>query len=152
MHLERVRVYADRVICIENLTTFHTFSRGQSGALGRIALMCLAGNPSPACRRLLARLADALPEGVALDAWVDMDYGGFNILAQLRRDVSPRFRPYNMDVDTLDRFGQYARPLTQTDRRNLERLANRTELKDVRPVMAEMLKRGLKLEQEAIAI
>lgn len=150
VHLERAKVHAEQVVCVENLTTFHTLTGEKR--LQNTAFLCLAGNPSPACRRLLHCLADSLPETIPLYVWADLDYGGFNILAQIRREISQRFLPYNMDIDTLDRFAQFARPLTLADRRNLERIANHTLLKDVRPVIEHLLMRGLKLEQEAVTI
>jgi hypothetical protein len=152
VRLERVSVRASQVICVENLTTFHTLagSRVKDPQMQKTALLCLAGNPSPACRWLLECLSHSLPEDIPLYVWADMDYGGFNILSQLRRQVNPRFLPYHMDVDTLERFAQFARPLTLSDRRNLERQANRPELKDVQRVIAYLIKRGIKLEQEAI--
>ncbi len=153
-HIERVNVHAGMVLCIENLTTFHTMasSLAKESNAQDMALLCLAGNPSPACRQLLKRLVECVEETVPLYAWADMDYGGFNILAQLRREVSPHFMPYKMDIETLDRFARFARPLTPVDRKNLDRQINRTELRDVRPVIEYMRKHGLKLEQEAITI
>ncbi len=148
-HIQRVIVHAERVLCVENLTTFHLLAGDPR--LQNTALLCLAGNPSPAVRHLLKCLAGSLPETVPLFIWADMDYGGFNILAHLRRVISSSFRPCNMNVDTLDQFAQYARPLTKTDRRNLERQENNAGLIDVRPVIAHMLKRDVKLEQEAVA-
>jgi hypothetical protein len=154
MHLQRVNVYADKVLCIENLTTFHAMaaSLAKEQPSQRIALLCLAGNPSPACRRLLKHLSASLSENIPLYVWADLDYGGFNILAQLRKEITPRFMPSNMDVDTFNQFEQFARPLTLSDRRNLARQAKHIELNDVRPVIVYLLKRGLKLEQEAITI
>lgn len=149
-HMARVRVQAKQVICVENLTTFHTLAA--NARMQNTALLCLAGNPSPACRCLLRCLADSLPETIPLYVWADLDFGGFNILAQLRREVSQRFLPYSMDTETLDRFAPFARPLTLTDRRNLERLANHTLLKDVSPVIHHLLRRGIKLEQEAVTV
>jgi hypothetical protein len=151
-HLERVNIHAGAVICVENLTTFHAMASSLISVPQNTALLCLAGNPSPACRRLLKRLEHSLPPEVPLYTWADLDYGGFNILAQLRKHVSPRFTPYRMDIDTLDRCVQFARPLTQHDRRNLERHLKRPELRDVQPVIQSLLQRGLKLEQEAIPI
>jgi hypothetical protein len=154
MHLQRVSTTANKVLCIENMTTFHAMA----GCLikdplwQRTALFCLAGNPSPACRRLLKLLSFSLPEDIPLYVWADLDYGGFNILEQLRKQVSPRFMPYNMDIPTFNRFEQFARPLPPGDRKNLERQTNHIELKDVHPVIFYLLKRGLKLEQEAIMI
>jgi hypothetical protein len=154
MHLERVSVHAETVVCIENFTTFHSLAGSLTNLAGApsVALLCLGGNPSPACRKLLACLARSEPKDRPIWVWADLDFGGFNILSQLRRQIDGNFRPYRMDVDTLERFAQFARPLTPNDRRNLERQANRLELADVRPVIDHLMKRGLKLEQEAIAL
>ncbi len=150
VHLARVSVHAEKVVCVENLTTFHTLVRDRQER--NTAFLCLAGNPSPACRRLLHCLTDSLPETIPLYVWADLDYGGFNILAQIRKEVSQRFLPYHMGADTLDRFAQFARPLTPSDQRNLKRLANHALLQDVHLVIDHLLRRGLKLEQEAVAI
>jgi hypothetical protein len=80
-----------------------------------------------------------------------MDYGGFNILAQLRCTVNETIQPYLMDIDTLEANIRRARPFTASDRANLKRLLLRYELRDVRLVLEHMLKRGLKLEQEGVS-
>ena len=154
MHLQQVYVSADKVICIENLTTFHAMAASlvNNPQSQRVALLCLAGNPSPACRQLLKYLLVSLPENTPLHVWADLDYGGFNILNQLRKEVAPRFMPYNMDVGTFKRYEQFARPLTLSDRRNLTRQLKHTGLNDVHPVISYLLKCGVKLEQEAIII
>jgi hypothetical protein len=144
-----VTVDAGRVICVENLTTFYTLLQHERDAL---AAVCLAGNPSPACRQLLARLAERLPADIPLYVWADIDYGGLNILAQLRRHVSPRFAPYRMDVETLDAFARWGQPLTSNDARNLARLRDHPALADMIPLIDEMLLREVKLEQEAIVL
>jgi hypothetical protein len=87
---------------------------------------------------------------VPLQVWADLDYGGLNILAQLRK-ITPRFAPYRMDAATLDAHALWARPLTRADEKNLARLARYPLLSDMWPVIEHMLARGIKLEQEAIA-
>ncbi len=156
-------VRAESVLCIENLTTFHQqvdkytskHAQAENGtrnlALSEVegaqhAVICTFGNPSPAVRRVL-RL---LPETTPIYLWSDLDYGGFNILSQLRRLVSAQTQPYLMDIDTLESSASRARPLTTSDRTNLKRLLLRPELQDVRPVIEHLLKRGLKLEQEGV--
>jgi DNA topoisomerase VI subunit A len=96
---QQVTADAERVVCVENLTSFYELIRHEPEGL---AALYLAGNPSPACRHLLRCLTEDTPERVSLLVWVDLDYGGLSILAQLRRLVSPRFAPYRMDVDTLE--------------------------------------------------
>ena len=144
-----VTVDATRVVCVENLTSFYTLLQRNRDDL---AALCLAGNPSPACRQLLSCLAATLPAEIPLYVWADIDYGGLNILAQLRRHVSPRFAPYRMDVETLDTFARWGQPLTPNDARNLARLRDHPALADMTPLIDEMLLREVKLEQEAIVL
>jgi len=141
-------VRAESVLCIENLTTFHQYTQQVDNGTRTTqhAVICTYGNPSPAVRRVL-RL---LPENVPIYLWSDLDYGGFNILSQLRRTVGEQVQPYLMDIDTLEANIPRARPLTVSDRTHLKRLLLRPELRDVRPVIEHLLKRGLKLEQEGV--
>jgi hypothetical protein len=147
--VQRVRVSAARVVCVENLTSFYELVRHEGEGL---AALCLWGNPSPASRHLLRRLADELPAGVPLLLWADVDYGGLNILAQLRTQVSPRFSPYRMDCDTLDAHARWAHPLSAADERKLARLKRHPHLSDVAGLVDHMLRRGIKLEQEAVRV
>jgi hypothetical protein len=147
--LRQVMVDAARVVCVENVAAFYELIRHESEGL---AALCLAGNPSPACRHLLRCLAEGLPADVPLHAWADIDYGGLTILAMLRSGVSRRFAPYRMDVTTLEAHARWAQPLTSRDEKNLARLERHPHLTDVQPLIAHMLQRGLKLEQEAILL
>ena len=150
--IQTVSIHADSVLCIENLTSFHEFIRTiprptpHSPRSTPHAVICLMGNPSPAIRRLL-RL---IPEETKIYLWSDMDYGGFNILAQLRKQVRAHIEPHLMDIATFEAHALLSRPLTQSDKRNLKRLTFTPSLKDVHPIIEHILKRGLKLEQEAI--
>ena len=154
--LQAVGVYADAVLCIENLTAFHEFVRipesvqpripHLTGKFSSVAVLCIMGNPSPAIRHIL-RL---IPEQIPLYLWSDLDYGGFNILGQLRRHVSRRIQPYLMDIATFDAYAHLSRPMAHRDERNLRRLFSRMELEDVQPVLEHLCKRHLKLEQEAL--
>jgi hypothetical protein len=56
-----------------------------------------------------------------------------------------------MDIETLEAHAVWARPLTPADVKNLSRLMRRPFLTDMRSLIAHMLQRGLKLEQEAVA-
>ncbi len=143
--LRRATVSTPNVICVENPTSFYELIRNTHFA---ITALCLWGNPSPACRHLLR----CLPENVALQVWADIDYGGLNILAQLREQVNAQSKPYLMDIETLESHAMWARPLTPADVNNLTRLARRPSLADMQPLIVHMLQRGLKLEQEAIRL
>jgi hypothetical protein len=141
--------HVQRVVCVENLASFYELIRYEGEGL---AALCLWGNPAPAVRHLLARLVETLPSNIPLQVWADLDYGGLNILTQLRKWISPRFRPYRMDVGTLETHIRWSRPLTKNDRRLLARLQGHALLADLQLVIEHMLERGLKLEQEAVQL
>jgi hypothetical protein len=148
----RAEIAADRVnrvVCVENLSSFYELIRYEGQGL---AALCLWGNPAPAVRHLLARLVETLPAEIGLQVWADLDYGGLNIVAQLRKMISPRFIPYNMDAATLDAHIRWARPLSENDYQLLSRMQNNPALDDLKPIIAHMLERGLKLEQEAVQL
>lgn len=154
LRLRRVTVSTSNVLCIENPTSFYELIRNiaprpvgtQSAIRDPQSAICLWGNPSPACRQLLR----CLPDDVRIQVWADIDYGGLNILAQLRERVNAKAAPYCMDMETLEAHARWARPLTPADVKNLTRLLRRPALADMRPLIAHMTQRGLKLEQEAV--
>jgi hypothetical protein len=91
-----------------------------------------------------------ISDQVPLFLWADLDYGGFNILSQLRQLVRADVKPYRMDITTFQAHAHLSRPLTDRDARHLKRLAARDELQDVQPVIQHLIEKRLKLEQEAI--
>jgi len=135
---------AGAVVCVENPTAFYALIRHDPA----VTALCLWGNPSPAGRHVLGQL----PPEVRLRVWADLDYGGFNILAQLREQVSAQVEPHRMDIETFEAHRAWARPLAEGDVKNLQRLLRRASLADARPVIEHLLRRGLKLEQEAIVL
>jgi hypothetical protein len=148
--IQSVTIHADSVLCIENLTSFHEFIRAQeiTQRNTQYATICLMGNPSPPIRRLI----QLIPETTPIHLWSDMDYGGFNILSQLRRYFRHQIHPYLMDIPTFEKHVNLSRPLTQMDVRNLKHVRNRPELVDIRSIIEHLIHRGLKLEQEGIQI
>jgi hypothetical protein len=138
-----------RVMCVENATSFYELARQ---APDGIAALCLWGNPSPACRHLLRRLCAGRPADTPLYVWTDVDYGGLNILAQLREQVGAQAIPVLMDAATVEAHVAWARPLTAGDRQRLARMAARSSLSDQAPLIDYLLRRGVKLEQEAIRL
>jgi len=146
--IQAVTIHADSVLCIENLTSFHEFIRTQEIAQRntQYATICLMGNPSPPIRRLL-RL---IPETIPIYIWSDIDYGGFNILSQMRKQIRYQIQPHLIDIPTFETYIHLSRPLASMDVRNLRHLCNRPELADVQPIIEHLIHRGLKLEQEGI--
>ena len=146
--IQSATIHADSVLCIENLTSFHEFLRTNGTRNTRHATLCIMGNPSPPIRRLLC----LIPETTPIYLWSDMDYGGFNILSQMRKYIRPQIQFHLMDIPTFEKCMHLSRPLTQTDVRNLKHLRTRPELVDIRSTIEHLIQRGLKLEQEAIQV
>ena len=57
-----------------------------------------------------------------------------------------------MDIESFEKHAELSRPLNQNDVRNIRRLLVRIELQEVAYIIKHLLKRELKLEQEAISL
>jgi hypothetical protein len=84
----------------------------------------------------------------------DVEQGLYRIaqeaIQNIVRHANDRIQPYRMDIAALEANYQRSRPPTISDRANLKKLLVRPELRDVRPVIEHLLKRGVKLEQEGV--
>ncbi|MBM3275462.1 MAG: DUF2399 domain-containing protein, partial [Candidatus Sericytochromatia bacterium] len=128
------------VVTIENLTSFEQWLDVRPA--DTVAVLT-GGFPGRSVIRLLRDLA--LP----VLHWGDMDAGGFEILAYLKRSLRD-VRPLAMGPDELLAFAESCRPLGDGDRRRLERLATLPELADSRESIGALLQQFRKLEQEIV--
>jgi hypothetical protein len=108
------------------------------------------GQFSPARGAFFRALAAALPQGCSWRHWGDIDYGGFSMLARLRREVHPGALPYRMDEAELAEHAAQTAPITAAYTDKLRTLALREELADCRPCIDYMISKGVRLEQEAM--
>ena len=137
--IEKISVIGKRVITIENLTSFNTFSEDNTFAL------YLGGYHNTHRRNFIIQLFHDNPEAEFFH-FGDIDAGGFYILMHLREKTGVPFLPYRMDISTLKKYSAYSKPLTENDRKRLERLSD-TEFSDT---IKYMLANNCKLEQEAV--
>lgn len=137
-----------RVVTIENLTTF--FSWNESDSL----TLYLGGYHNSPRRMLLRKIYECYPAAEYLH-FGDIDAGGFDIYRDLCDKTGIPFQMYHMDLDTLKRYEQFARPLTENDRKRLTHMRDIAEAAHTNDgdalaaLIAYMLKKGIKLEQEA---
>lgn len=112
----------ERVITIENLTTFHTEAKHLCDK--PILLLYTAGMPSPTWRTMYARLLASVSAEVPVYHWGDYDEGGFRIASVLAGDarqvghqllswrMQPEEIPHDMRVTasakTLERMRYFA--------------------------------------------
>lgn len=92
----------ERVISIENLTTFHTEAKRLCDE--PVLLLYTAGMPSPIWRAMYVRLLASVPNEVPVFHWGDYDEGGFRIAAVLARDarqVGHQLQPWRMRPEEI---------------------------------------------------
>ena len=81
----------------------------------------------------------------------DLDAGGFYILEHLKRKTGIPFQMFQMDIETLKKYEDYAKPLTENDKKRLMQLEKMELPDEERKLITYMLQKGIKLEQECIS-
>ena len=133
----------ERVITIENLTSFHRWE--EKGTLA----VYLGGYHNRAKRSFLLRLFQTFPKAEYAH-FGDLDCGGFFIWKDLCEKTGIPFATRYMDETVfLDYMGS-GKELTERDRRELERMRQDPFFREQRELFGLMLEKGRKLEQECI--
>jgi hypothetical protein len=135
---------AERVVTIENLTTFHTYMPENE------LVIYLGGYHNEVRRKLLVKIHEA-SDSKPFYHWGDIDLGGFRIFNHLKKKTSIPFKPMFMDRETLIEFKDSAKSIE--DERyleNLRRLLEDEEYREFWDVVEYMLKEKVRLEQEGI--
>ncbi|MDR0451835.1 MAG: DUF2220 domain-containing protein [Treponema sp.] len=137
-----------RLLSIENKANYVSYISRNPG--GGELVVYHGGQFSPSRGAFFRALAAAAPEGCPWYHWGDIDYGGFSMLARLRREIREDARPYRMDGHELARHAALALPVTEEYAGKLRDLARRQELADCLPCISYMIENRVRLEQEAM--
>lgn len=161
--LSQVEVFGDRIITIENLTSFHDYEDR------RDFVIYLGGFHNKVKREFLSFLYKCNREK-EYRHFGDIDAGGFYILEHLKRKTGIPFMSLYMDCETLKRHMGSIKALSPNDKKRIEDLIHmlkqrETEqkenqqyryagclLEDYREVLTYMLENNCKLEQEAVRV
>lgn len=149
--LQQVEVLGERVVTIENLTTFHEFPSGSD------FVVYLGGFHNKVKREFLLFLYKQNSQK-EYRHFGDIDAGGFYILEHLKRKTGISFMSLMMDRKVLEEYRESTLPLTANDRRRLQALydeltrqvAEGTAVEDYRDTLVYMLEQGWKMEQEVV--
>ncbi|MCH5345317.1 MAG: hypothetical protein J1E64_14920 [Acetatifactor sp.] len=132
----------NKVITIENLTTFFRWQDEKS------LILYLGGYHNSVRRSLLNMIYQKLPNADYYH-FGDIDVGGFEIYEDLCAKTGIPFKLYRMDVDTLGRYAEFGKTLTENDRKRINKIMDNSKI-----VYAEtlqyMLLNNVKLEQECV--
>ena len=134
----------DKVFTIENLTSFYRFKQEHS------LVIYLGGYHNRSRRNLLMQIYQKLPDAQYYH-FGDLDAGGFYILEHLKRKTGIPFQMFQMDIETLKKYEDYAKPLTENDKKRLMQLEKMELPDEERKLITYMLQKGIKLEQECIS-
>lgn len=147
--LKKIRISGkgkiQKVITIENLTAFFGWQEKNS------LIIYLGGYHNSARRELLRMVYRDVPDAVYLH-FGDIDVGGFEIYRDLCVKTGIPFRTYRMGIPELMQYENYAKKLTENDRRRLKNLAEKEwpGQEEIIKVLRYMEEHNVKLEQEII--
>lgn len=129
-----------RVITVENLTTFYTIELEDT-------LFIYLGGYHNHSRRELLRLIYDFDSNLEYYHFGDIDAGGIYIFEHLRNKTEIPFKPYMMDVNTIEEYKSQTISLTNNDIQRLKKI----DSLQFETVIRYMLDNNCKLEQENIS-
>ncbi len=139
--INEIKVTGSRVVTIENLTTFNSFSESDTFAV------YLGGYHNEHRRKFIMRIYADNPCAKYCH-FGDIDAGGFYILLHLREKTGVHFEAYRMGIPELRKYSAYTKKLTDNDIKRLKNLLTCEFSETVK----YMLEHNCKLEQEAMDI
>ena len=94
-------------------------------------------------------LADALPDGAAVQFWGDIDLGGFAMFTRLKRDLFPALEPYRMGLDDYEAYRNHGLVRSSTYLESVEKQMTEGTFDPIfHPVARAIIHNGQTVEQE----
>ena len=141
--VEIINLTVEKVITIENQTTFNYFSDSS------FLVLYSDGYISSAIAIFLKKLY-SFKTSLRFYHFGDIDWGGINIYLDIIAKTGIKFNTYKMDIETLKEYQGYAKSLTEKDKENLISLIKNVKDEEILKLVDFMLSNNIKLEQEAI--
>lgn len=140
----------EKVLLIENKANYvdYVLNHQQPSEL----IVFHGGCYSPAKEKFFLKLKQAISPKAAWYHWSDIDLGGFQMLARLRKNISSAVLAYRMNAYELRQHYDSTQSMTHMYREKLKKAMEIPELADCVPCIAFMIKNNVKLEQEALIV
>lgn len=149
--LDKIEILGECIVTVENLTSFHDYNGAED------FVIYLGGFHNTTKRKFLVYLYEQNRDKEYMH-FGDIDAGGFYIYEHLKLKTGIPFKTLHMNVETLKKYSSQTKTLTQVDRRRIESLLKKLDVKykgsktdtDYREVLRYMLDNNCKLEQEVL--
>ena len=140
--MEILSIGNEKVITIENLTTFNYFSNDE------YLKIYLSGFHNKDKENIINKINEF--KKMKWFHFGDIDAGGFKIYLNLINKIGIDFSLYLMNKNVLEKYKESCEFLTKNDVKTLNNLLNECDNKEIKETIEYMLKENIKLEQEAI--
>ena len=139
-----------RILSIESRANYVEYIR-KSQSKNEFVLFH-GGQFSPAKSVFLKAIVSSMPQGCMFYHWGDIDYGGFSMLARLRREIMPEVHAWKMGIEDLRQYSKYTIRFSEAYGKRLASLLEEPQLHDCYSCIEFMLKGSIRLEQEAMLV
>jgi hypothetical protein len=153
LHLRRARIIemnADRVVCIENETTFNDYVDWIKSRRENDIVLCTGGQANWATIQLL-RIIEEAKSGILFYHWGDLDRAGVLILRSLHHRTGLDIKPLWMDRKTLSQYADKGQKLPSKELKEISSLIDRHPGEVGEDLLRELLRVGRWVEQESVA-
>lgn len=138
-----------KIIFIENKTNYDEY------LISELKLNTLVvyhgGFLSPQKRKLISRIVDAIPKGVPIFFWADIDLGGFQMFSHLQQLI-PELQPMRMSGEDVALHWQNGLKRQEEYLDCLRRAQSEKVYPMFDSAIQEILKRGVTVEQEVFLL
>jgi hypothetical protein len=150
--LEIQLIPAERLILIENLTSWHQWIAQRSEASEIV--IYTGGFPNRSVQLLFTKIAEYMRNNAGQELpvyhWGDMDVGGIQILEYIRRTYFPNLHPLGMDVDDYLKYAASGMDINAAYKQKIRGLLEDESLVQWHELLRLMLEHKKRVEQESV--
>lgn len=139
-----------QIVSIENRANYIEYI--QKGIADDELVLYHGGQYSPSKKYFFLAISKKMPEGCIWAHWGDIDYGGFSMLARLRREIRKEIKPFRMNTSELVNYKHFTAPITEQYAEKLKLLTTKRELGDCYNCIHYLIVNKIRLEQEAMLV
>ena len=149
--MEMLDLPIERIIMIENLTSYHQWIQHRPGA--HELVIYTGGFPDGVLKTFLSKLAglfDSCHVNIPVYHWGDIDLGGIRIFEYLKHNYFTNLQPLWMDEQILEQYKDRGIPIKDSYLAKVEALLDDPRFSSWENVLRTMLKHRIRLEQETV--